>query len=294
MKQMLLIVNPVSGTKKASKALADIISVFNRAEYLVRVYITARSGDATRAVETIGRDVDLIVCCGGDGTLNETVTGVIRTNSDTPIGYIPTGSTNDFANTLRLSGDPVTAAKQIADGAVHAYDVGKFGDRYFTYIASFGAFTKTSYTTPQNVKNALGHVAYLLEGLQELSKLQTEHVRLNLDGEILEDDFLFGAVCNSTSVGGILTLNPDLVDLSDGKFEVFLVRAPKNLQEVSECILALKNQEYNCGMITFRSAEKLTLTATPALTWSLDGGRALGADTLCIEALHRKLKLKHG
>lgn len=279
--------------KKAAKNLADIIAVFNRAEYATRVHITARSGDATNAVRIHGREVDLIVCCGGDGTLNETITGLIRENLHLPVGYIPTGSTNDFANTLRLSNDPIDAAKKIVNGTVRAYDIGKFGDRYFTYIASFGAFTKTSYTTPQNTKNALGHVAYLLEGIQELSKLQTEHVRLEIDGEVLEDDFLFGAVCNSTSVGGILTLNSDLVDLSDGKFEVFLVRAPKNLQELHECLMALKSQEYNCAMVTFRSAKQIKIRTDAPMTWSLDGERADCPDTVMIETLHRRMSLMH-
>lgn len=293
MKQLLLILNPTAGTKKAVKYLAEIISVFNRADYDTHVYVTTCQGDAANAVDLFGASADLIVCCGGDGTLNETVAGVIKAGLQTPIGYIPAGSTNDFASSLHLSSDVVEAAKQIADGKAVEYDVGRFSDRYFTYVASFGAFTKTSYTTPQNIKNALGHMAYILEGIQELSSIRKVHVRMELDDEVLEDDYLFGAVCNSTSVGGILTLNPEIVDMSDGKLEILLIRAPKDVGELHECIMALKNQKYNCRMITFRSASHIQISASSDMPWSLDGEKAEGSEQICVENLHRRIQLVH-
>ena len=293
MKHLLLILNPTSGTRKAAKNLAEIISVFNRAEYDTHVYVTACRDDAVNAVHQFETSMDTIVCCGGDGTLNETVTGVIEAGLDVPIGYIPSGSTNDFANSLHLSGDVVQAAEQIVSGTPSAYDVGKFGDRYFTYIASFGAFTKASYSTPQNIKNTLGHMAYVLEGMQELTALRSEHIRMELDGEHIEDDFLFGAVCNSTSVGGILKLKPDLVDMADGKFEILLIRAPQDLQELHECVMALHNQTYNCGMITFRNAGSVHVTGNPTMAWSLDGEKADGSEEIVIENLHKRITLIH-
>lgn len=293
MKELLLILNPTSGTRKAVKNLSDIISVFNRAEYDTHVYVTSCRGDATKAVEQLGQRTNLIVCCGGDGTLNETITGVIRAGLDVPLGYIPSGSTNDFAGSLRLPGDVVEAAKQIVSGTPVSYDVGTFGDRYFTYIASFGAFTKTSYTTPQNIKNSLGHTAYVLEGIQELSSIRTEHIRMELDGEILEDDYLFGAVCNSTSVGGVVKLKPEIVDLSDGKFEVLLIRAPRDFAELNECIWALHNQTYNCRMITFRSASTVQITGKNGMVWSLDGEKAEAGEQILIENLPRRITLIH-
>jgi len=293
MKQVLLILNPTAGQKKAARNLAGIISVFNRAVYDTHVYITSGRGDAVEAVRTFGGTMDLIVCCGGDGTLNETVTGVIESGLEVPVGYIPAGSTNDFAGSLHLSGDMLEAARQITEGKAVAYDIGKWADRYFTYIASFGVFTKASYSTPQNVKNALGHMAYVLEGSKELSGIHTEHIRIELDGEVLEDDYLFGAVCNSTSLGGILTLNPAYVDMSDGKFEIILVRAPRDIQELHECVIALTNQTYNCGMITFRSADALQVYGNPDMPWSLDGERADGRAHIAIENLHNRITLIH-
>jgi len=237
------------------------------------------------------KDVDLVVCCGGDGTFNETVTGLLYAGANVPIGYIPSGSTNDFATSLKLSMNIMQAAQDIVDGEPVPYDVGRFGDRYFSYVASFGAFTKASYTTPQNVKNALGHTAYVLEGINELSQIRMEHVRMEIDGVIVEDDFLFGAISNSTSVGGILTLDPNVVDVSDGLLEVLLVRAPRTLMEIPECIQAVQSQKYNCSMITFRSARKVNIFANPSMPWTLDGEKEEGHEEVTAENIHHAIRL---
>ena len=271
-KKMLFILNPYAGMRKGAKVLSEILAVFNRADYDLRVYVTAGQGDAVGAVEKLAPGMDIVVCCGGDGTFNETVSDLLLAGLEIPVGYIPAGSTNDFATSLKLSSDCVEAARAIVNGAANTYDVGKFGARYFSYVASFGAFTKASYSTPQNIKNMLGHVAYILEGMQELSQIRKHHVKLTLDGcDVLEDEYLFGAICNSTSVGGIMTLDPNQVDLRDGKFEVLLVRAPKTLQEIPECLLAVQKQHYNSAMMTFRSASHITVEADPEMVWTLDG-----------------------
>ena len=271
MKQMLFILNPCAGVKKANKVLPEILSVFNRAGYDVHTYVTAGPLDATRAVKEMGPGMDVVVCCGGDGTFNETLNGVLALQTDLPLGYIPTGSTNDFASSLNLPTDPLAAAKAITEGTAERFDVGLFDQRYFSYVASFGAFTKTSYATAQNIKNALGHTAYLLSGIAELSQIRKTRVKLELDGDVLEDDYLFGAVCNSTSVGGILTLDPNQVDMQDGMFEVLLVRAPRDLSEIAECIIAVQKQQYNCRMVTFRSAKEVKISIDGEMDWALDG-----------------------
>ena len=277
MKKMLLVMNPNAGTRKGPKHLADILSVFNRAGFCVITYMTDGSGDATKIVAQYAPEVDLVVCSGGDGTFNEAVTGILHSGAKIPIGYIPTGSTNDFASSLHLPMNPIDAATAIAEGSPTRYDVGQFGTRYFTYVASFGAFTRTSYATPQSIKNALGHTAYLLEGIQELSQIRPFHVKLEMDNETVEDDFLFGAISNSISVGGILTLDPAQVDMHDGKFEILLVRAPRKMAEIPECLQALTTQKYNCHMITFRSASSIRITSDPDMIWTLDGERAEGS-----------------
>ena len=292
MKKLLFIMNPLAGMKKANRYLADIIALFNRAGYDVLTYMTAAPGDCVTAVEQKAAGMDLIVCVGGDGTFNETVSGLLRTGLDIPVGYIPAGSTNDFAASLKLPTNVLEAAQLIAEGEPVAYDVGRFDNRYFTYVASFGAFTRVSYATPQSVKNALGHTAYLLGGLQEISQIRPFHVRFDLDdGQVIEDDFIFGAISNSTSVGGILTLDPKQVDMQDGKFELFLVRAPKDVLELSECAKALTEQKCNCKVITFCSASRITVTAPPDMNWTLDGEMEPGHDTVSVENLHHSIRL---
>ena len=292
MKKLLFVINPYAGMRRAAKMLPEILAVFNRADYDVRVYVTAEAGDATRAVKEMATEMDLVVCSGGDGTFNETITGLMQADLQIPVGYIPSGSTNDFAASLQIPSDPVEAARQIVEGEPNFYDLGRFGDRYFSYVASFGAFTKASYSTPQSVKNLLGHMAYLLEGMQELSQIRKHHLKLTLDGnEVLEDDYIFGAICNSTSVGGIMTLDPNQVDLKDGKFEVLLVRAPKNWQEISECLLALQKQQYNSAMMTFRSASQITVEAEPDMPWTLDGEKEEGHEIVEIHNLQQAIQI---
>ena len=291
MKKMLLVVNPFSGQKKAAKMLSEIIAKFNRAEYAVQVYITAGPGDATVEVARVCKDVDLVVCCGGDGTFNETIAGLLQAQADTPVGYIPAGSTNDFAASLKLSTDILEATQDIILGQCVPYDAGLFGGRVVSYVASFGAFTRTSYTTPQSIKNALGHTAYVLEGIQELSQIRKEHIKMIIDGEEVEDDFLFGAICNSTSVGGILTLDPEVVDLQDNKLEILLVRAPRNLAEIHECIVALNTQKYDCAMLTFRSATHIRIFADPDMPWTLDGEREEGHSEVVVTPKHLAYRL---
>ena len=291
MKKMLFIMNPCAGLRRANRYLPEIIATFNAAGYEVTTYMTAHTGHGTEIAQSRAKDFDAVVCAGGDGTLNETVTGVLRSGADVPIGYIPCGSTNDFAATMKLPGNVVQAAQAIVEGRPVAQDVGRFGDRYFSYVASFGAFTKTSYATPQNVKNALGHLAYILEGIQELRQIHSIHMRFEFDGQVVEDDFLFGAISNSTCVGGVLNLDPSQVDMRDGKFELLLIRMPKDVNELRECIQALRSQKYDCAAITFRSVSNLTIYPEAGVDWTLDGEKAEGDYRIEVENLHQAVRL---
>jgi len=292
MEKLLLIINPCAGQKKAKKLLAEIIDIFNRADFAVITHITSGSGDAETACIRYASEVSRIVCCGGDGTFNETVSGVLKSGRDIPIGYIPAGSTNDFASSLHLSSDILQAALDIADGQPKRLDVGLFGDRYFSYVASFGVFTRTSYTTPQSMKNALGHTAYVLSSIQELSQIRSHPLRFTLsDGSIFEDKFLFGAISNSTSVGGVLTLAPDRVDMADGQLELLLIRAPKDLFELGECVRALQQKTYNCEMITFLSTDSVTVSAPEDLCWTIDGEMEPGHTETEVSCLHRAIQV---
>ena len=291
MKRMLFVMNPCAGTRRAGRYLADLLGLFNRAGIETMVHITSEAGEATGVVKARAKDLDVVVCCGGDGTFNETIAGLLQSGVDVPVGYIPAGSTNDFAAGLGLSSDIMEAAEDILRGEPVAYDMGRFGSRYFSYVASFGAFTRTSYSTPQSIKNALGHTAYLLAGIPEISQIHKEHARLELDGRVVEDDFLFGAISNATSVGGVLNLDPERVDLRDGKLEVLLVRAPADLMEISDCLRAVQSQKYECDMITFRSASRIRVYADPAMPWTLDGEREEGHACVDVENIHRAVRI---
>ena len=292
MKKLLLILNPCSGKKKASHALADVVNVFNRGGYDVTVYITAARGDATKVVAQRAPEFDLVVCAGGDGTFNETISGLLAGGHDTPIGYLPAGSTNDFASSLHLSKNLVEAARDIVEGTPRRLDVGRFNDRYFSSVASFRAFTRASYATPQNVKNALGHLAYILSGIKELAYIRSRRLRFTLDdGRVLEDEYIFGAISNSTSVAGILTLSEDLVDMNDGVFELLLVRKPENLLELNDCVLALTTQDYHMPMLTFTSARSVEIEAPEDMDWTLDGEREPGRAHCRAENLHDAIRI---
>ena len=291
MKKLLLLMNPNAGQRKVNKHLPQIIALFNGCGWEVTVFMTTGPGSGREIIARRAAEYDLVVCAGGDGTLNETISGVLDSGADCPVGYIPCGSTNDFAATLKLSTDIMTAAMEIMEGKPVSYDVGRWNDRYFAYIASFGAFTRVSYATPQNLKNALGHLAYVLSGITELPQIRKIPMRLELDGELLEGEYLFGAVSNATSVGGLLTINPKLVDLRDGKFEVMLVRMVRDTAELAECIAALQTQTYDCAAITFRSVSRLTVHQDPELAWTLDGERAEGSQTITIENLRQAIRL---
>ena len=290
MKTMLLIVNPCSGQKKAKKHLCDLVDVFNRAGFQVITHITACSGDGEQAAMAYASQVDRIVCCGGDGTFNETVSGVLKSGVRVPIGYVPCGSTNDFAASLQLSGDLLQAARDAAGNTTLSLDVGSFGSRYFTYVASFGAFTRASFTTPQSMKNILGHAAYVLSGIQELSQLRSQHLRFVLEnGQVLEDDYIFGAISNSTSVGGVLTLDARQVDMTDGLFELLLIRNPKDLFELGECVRCLQQKDYSGPMLTFQKAAGLTVFPPEDMSWTLDGEQETGHPQVQVRCLHRAI-----
>lgn len=292
MKQLLLIMNPAAGTKKANPHLPEILSIFGRAGYACLCFMTQKRGDGTELAAQYAAQCDLVVCIGGDGTFNEVISGVVRVGAGTPIGYIPAGSTNDFAASLGLSKNVIQSAQDVVAGRPVPYDVGRFRDRYFTYVASFGAFTRTSYATSQSVKNALGHLAYVLEGIMELTSLRRYHVAMTLNtGAHEEGDYIFGAISNSTSVGGILTLDKSVVDLNDGQFELLLVKYPRNMTELAEIIRALTSQRYDSPPLIFRSARSLTVTADPGMDWTLDGEFAKGSETIEIENLHSAVNI---
>ena len=282
-KKLLLIVNPRSGKLRSRGPLFDAMCVLCDAGWLVKLHLTAGPGDAAETAAAEGADYDAVICVGGDGTLNETVSGLMELKSPPPLGYLPRGSTNDFAASLRIPLDPVQAARAAVSAAPRRLDVGRWNRRSFVYVASFGAFVRSSYAAPQEAKNALGHFAYILEGMKDLNTLRPYRLRLTADGERLDGEYLFGAVCNSTSIGGLMKLDPDRVVLDDGKFEMVLIPSPRSAGELNDLIRALLNQEYDRGGLVFRHVSSVQVEPEEELPWSLDGEYAPAAAAVTIE-----------
>ncbi|MBE6963641.1 MAG: diacylglycerol kinase family lipid kinase [Ruminococcaceae bacterium] len=270
-KKLLLIVNPRAGRSRSHAPLFDAAAVFSAAGYLLSVRTTAARGDALRIAAEEGGQYDAVVAVGGDGTLNEVLSGLLQLEQLPPVGYIPRGSTNDFATSLRIPKAPVDAANLIVNSTPRRLDVGSWNGRTFVYVASFGAFTRSSYSAPQTAKNALGHFAYILEGMKDLGTLRPYRLKMTADGETLDGEYLFGAVCNSTSIGGLMKLNPERVVLDDGLFELLLIPNPKTPQQLQNLALALLNQQYDREGLVFRHVSSVHLETAEELPWSLDG-----------------------
>ena len=255
------------------------MSIYSEAGYLVSVRVTSHPGEATELAEDLGEEFDLVVCHGGDGTLNETVNGVMRIPKEKrpAVSYLPGGSTNDFAASLNISSNPAEAALSAMRLEPRKLDVGRFGERNFVYVASFGAFTKTTYTVPQDIKNVFGHFAYMLDGVKNLDTLCPYRMKITADGEVFEGEYLFGAVCNSTSIAGLMKLSPDAVDLCDGQFELMLVPVPKTPLQLQRTIRAIVYEEYETSnALIFRHVRHVTAESDGSIPWTLDGEYAPG------------------
>lgn len=273
MKNALLIVNPNAGQMKSKSNLFTIISTLSNGGILPTVYVTKSKGDAKRFIIENADKYEAVVCCGGDGTLNETVNGLVAANAcHIPLGYIPAGSTNDFAASLGISPNPEIAAKSIVYGVKRPLDLGFFNkSRCFTYVASFGAFTKASYNTPQNIKNTIGHAAYIIEGAKMIPEIKPFKLSCTCDGKVIEGNFLFGAVANSISIAGFKLLSQQGVKYDDGKFELILVRNPENLTETFETVDDFILRNYGTKNIIIERGSNFTLNFEKPIDFSLDG-----------------------
>lgn len=290
-KQLMLIVNPVAGKGEMMRNIAEVTGIFMEAGYRVSLFPTNARGDATEYVKAYAKDFDLVCCSGGDGTMNEVASGMIEAGLNIPIGYMPSGSTNDFAEFHGISCDIVKTAKRIVAGQEHPVDVGRLGNRYFINAADFGAFTWLPYTTPQRLKNKLGFYAYVLDGIKDLAKLQSEHLRITANGETRENEYIFGIVASSSALAGALDFFGQKAVPDDGLFEVLLVRRPSSPAELQATINALRSQSLNNELISFFRTDKIEFECMKKLTWALDGEKCVGGSSHEIEMLTRRIKI---
>ena len=289
--RVLLIVNPRSGMQKLKNHLLEIVDIYSKAGLELSVMTTQRGGDAARIAREYGSEFGKVVCSGGDGTFNETVSGLMELSERPLLGYIPAGTTNDFAVSMKLSTSLKKAAQQTISGEMKTIDIGRFNGRYFSYVASFGAFTGASYSTPQNIKNTIGHLAYLIEGVNDLDKIRPYHVRVETQDRTLEGEYLFGAVSNSTSLGGMLKLGKKYVDMNDGLFEVLLVKKPDKAMELQKIISGLLTQQYDGKVVTLFSAPEVTFHMDEVVPWSLDGEYEPGTQQVKIENIRDAIRI---
>ncbi|MCQ5053266.1 YegS/Rv2252/BmrU family lipid kinase [Agathobaculum butyriciproducens] len=292
--RVLLMVNPMAGRQKIRNELLYVVDTLTKAGYETIIY-TTQGKDATRdLLAEKDSQFDRVICCGGDGTFNEILSATMHWNKRPILGYIPAGTTNDFAAGLKLPSDIREAAVNIVRGTPHTVDAGLFNTSYFSYVASFGAFTETSYSTPQNFKNALGHLAYILEGIKEIPAFTPYTVCVEADGQIYKDSYIFGAVSNARSVGGILKISDSLVDLNDGVFEVMMIKMPKTLMDLSAIVTSLTSLnplKYDPSMFLFLQTKELKITFEQEMVWSLDGERVSGGKEARIACIKDAFKI---
>lgn len=289
-KKLLLIVNPCSGRAKMHTELLKVVEIFSAADYAVTVYPTKCKGDATDYVLKLNdNDYELLVVCGGDGTLNEVITGIMGAKLSFPLGYIPSGTLNEWSSGLNISRNIEKAAKDITKNNKIQLDIGRFGDKYFSYTASFGAFTSASYSAPQNVKNVLGQAAYFFEGIKSLGNIKPIHLKFTHDGTEIEGDYLFGAISNSLSVGGIVKYDKKVVALNDGEFEIMLIKKPDNILKLQPVIDGILKKDFNRDGIEFFKAKSITVQSDIPVSWTLDGEFAETNGEFTIDNVHNAI-----
>lgn len=270
-KRMLFLINPKAGKAQIKNQLLAIVDIFIKGGYEVNVHITQSKGDAQRVVEEREDIYDILVCSGGDGTLDEVVTGMVKSGHSVPIGYIPAGSTNDFANSLKIPKNMQRAAQAVVNGEAFHCDIGAFNRDVFVYVAAFGMFTDVSYGTEQEMKNMLGHMAYILEGMKRLAAVKSYKMRFMYEDTVIEGDFLFGMITNSVSVGGFKRITGKNVELNDGELEVTLVRRPANVADLNRLIASLVDRSMENELIYWFKTARLQVESEENVAWTLDG-----------------------
>ena len=271
MKKMLFIMNPKAGRTTLKNSLVDVLEVFCNNDYDVRTYLTKSADDAERVVAEEGVGYDVIVCAGGDGTLGNTVAGFMKSGLKVPLGYIPCGSTNDFARSMEIPMTAVEAAEMVVGAEPFSVDIGSLNDKYFVYVAAFGVFSDTSYATPQNMKNIFGHAAYVLQGIKSIAIIPSYKMKITIDGEIQEGEFIFGMVSNSISVGGFKSITRKGVEFDDGLFEGVLIRTIKTPADLERVVRALLTGDISeKSMVSFRASNVLFEAEDP-VAWTCDG-----------------------
>lgn len=283
---ILLIINPVAGKKKANKTIYQIVDSLCKNNCKTTLFITTKKGEATNIIIEHAHECQKIICCGGDGTLSEIISGLVQLNMNIPVGYIPTGTTNDLAHSLNLPTNIDTAIEATTNGHIQKHDIGAFNEgKYFSYVASFGAFSEVSYSTPQWLKNFFGHIAYVFNGILSVANIRPHKVKVVADGDEIAGDFIYGSVSNSKVIGGIVKFLESDVSFDDGKFEVLLVKQPRSIKDLGGIIKGVFHHQYDYQNICFFKASKVSFSFEKDTEWTIDGEYAGTLDSVQIKNL---------
>jgi len=289
---VLLIVNPVSGRRRARMLIYSIVNFLSHNSCKTTIFATTGRGNATEIVCAHANDHDRIICCGGDGTLNEVLSGIALIDKKIPVGYIPTGTTNDLAHALGLVHEPKSAMHLALHGNARDLDLGTFNsDKYFSYVASFGAYSNVAYETPQWLKNHLGRASYFFYGISETGKIRSHRVRITADGTEIDGDFVYGSVSNSTVIGGLVKLPEESIRLDDGKFEVMLIKTPKDPVDLHYIVQGLVNQDYRDDSVLFFTASRAEFTFENDVPWTIDGEYAGESSKVIIGNMQQRVRI---
>ncbi|NCB04387.1 MAG: diacylglycerol kinase family lipid kinase [Clostridia bacterium] len=290
-KPLLFLINPNAGRTDIRVSLLAVCDTLSRGGYDVIVRPTTRAGEIPDILQEWHGKVDTVVACGGDGTLNETVDAMMHLSPRPVLGYIPGGTVNDFASSLGIPKNPLAAAETIVNGTPFGCDIGRFGNRYFSYIAAFGAFTEVAYQTPQKPKSVLGRTAYILEGIKRLPTLRSYHLRIETPSACVEDDYIFGMISNSTSVGGFKLNGKHHVSMHDGLLELVLVKNPDNILALNDIINSIVTQNFNSEYVHFLRTSRVSVTSSDVVAWTLDGEFGGAPQSISIEACREALRV---
>lgn len=293
MKKLLLLANVHSGKGIVEEQLPAIINYYNKAGYEVTVYISQYSGHIREIAQTRGGYFDSLVCSGGDGTLNEVINGIADLDKKPVLGYIPAGSTNDFASSIGIPMNIEDSYKKAIDGDIFSIDVGKINNKHFAYVAAFGLFTSISYETPQNMKNVLGYQAYLLEGLRQLSNIKSYDLEIKHDEGVIKDNIMIGLISNSNSIAGMKSIFKNYADLNDGLFEVLLVKAPKNVNVLKSIVTSIVEKNFDTELFYSFKTSHISVKGNEEINWTIDGEYCGSFKEADISVLNKAVDIRH-
>lgn len=288
--KVLFIVNPVAGKGREQKRIPEIVKNFENMGFEVKTVYTKVNYSTTEIIGEYGKNFDVAVCCGGDGTLNEAINGIIKQNLNLNLSFIPLGTTNDFAKTLNLCSKKMVELKNIENIKEITIDVGKFNDKYFNYVAAFGAFTEVSYNTPRKLKKVLGRLAYILSAVRGLVKIKAYKIKVKFNNKEVEDKFIYGAISNSKSVGGLKWFSEKEIELSDGKLEMILIKKPKNIVQLIIILVSLLRKKYNNSNFIYEQIQKLEIESNKDIKWTLDGELGGQTKNVEIDIINKRIK----